>query len=29
MFALEVPLGWFEKEGIRVGDRTRIVFGPG
>ena len=29
MFALEVPLGWFGKRGIAVGDRARAVFGPG
>ena len=29
MFALEVPLGWFEEVGIAVGDQARIVFGPG
>ncbi len=27
MFALEVPQGWFEEQGIGVGDRARIVFG--
>jgi uncharacterized membrane protein (UPF0127 family) len=29
MFALEVPLGWFEEMGISVGARARLVFGPG
>jgi uncharacterized membrane protein (UPF0127 family) len=29
MFALEVPLGWFEEMGITVGDQARVVFGPG
>lgn len=29
MFALEVPLGWFEEMGISVGSRARLVFGPG
>lgn len=29
MFALEVPLGWYEKEGIGVGAQARLVFGPG
>ena len=29
MFALEVPLGWFEGKGIGVGAQARIVFGPG
>lgn len=29
MFALEVPRGWFEGNGIRVGAQARIVFGPG
>lgn len=29
MFALEVPLGWFEKMGIRVGDQAQVIFGPG
>jgi uncharacterized membrane protein (UPF0127 family) len=29
MFALEVPLGWFEKKGIGEGAEARIVFGPG
>lgn len=29
MFALEVPLGWFEEMGISVGDQARLVFGPG
>lgn len=28
MFALEVPLGWFEEHGIREGDQAEIVFGP-
>jgi uncharacterized protein len=27
MFALEVPQGWFENQGIAVGDQTRIIFG--
>jgi uncharacterized protein len=27
MFALEVPQGWFEAQGIEVGDQARIVFG--
>lgn len=27
MFALEVPQGWFERQGIEVGERPRIVFG--
>jgi uncharacterized membrane protein (UPF0127 family) len=29
MFALEVPLGWFEEKGISVGDQALVVFGPG
>jgi len=29
MFALEVPLGWFEEMGISVGARARLVLGPG
>ncbi len=29
MFALEVPLGWFEEMGIGVGAQARVVFGPG
>lgn len=29
MFALEVPLGWFEEMGISVGAQARLVFGPG
>lgn len=29
MFALEVPMGWFEMMGIAVGDQARLVFGPG
>ena len=29
MFALEVPLGWFQESGITVGDQARVVFGPG
>ncbi len=29
MFALEVPLSWFDEVGIAVGDQARIVFGPG
>jgi uncharacterized protein len=29
MFALEVPEGWFEAHGIRVGDQAEIVFGGG
>lgn len=29
MFALEVPMGWFGRKGIEVGDHARIVFGPG
>jgi len=29
MFALEVPEGWFEREGIGVGAQARLVFGPG
>lgn len=28
MFALEVPQGWFAQQGIRVGDRAEVVFGP-
>ena len=28
-FALEVIQGWFAQQGIEVGDRARIVFGPG
>jgi len=28
MFALEVPQGWFEEQGIREGDTAEIVFGP-
>jgi uncharacterized protein len=28
MFALEVPLGWFESRGIEVGNRSTITFGP-
>ena len=28
MFALEVPQGWFEEQGIREGDPAEIVFGP-
>lgn len=27
MFALEVPMGWFEAHGIGVGDQAEIVFG--
>lgn len=27
MFALEVPQGWFEAQGIGVGDRASLVFG--
>ncbi len=27
MFALEVPLGWFESRGVEVGDQAVIVFG--
>jgi uncharacterized protein len=27
LFALEVPQGWFEAQGIRVGDQARIIFG--
>ena len=27
MFALEVPQGWFEEQGIGIGDRAQIVFG--
>jgi len=29
MFALEVPLGWFEEVGIAVGDQAQVIFGPG
>ena len=29
MFALEVPLGWFQKRGIGIGAVARIIFGPG
>jgi uncharacterized membrane protein (UPF0127 family) len=29
MFALEVPLGWFEKMGIGVGAQANFIFGPG
>lgn len=29
MFALEVRQGWFEEQGIEVGDTAEIVFGPG
>lgn len=29
MFALEVPEGWFAREGIGVGAEARLVFGPG
>ncbi|MFC1661459.1 DUF192 domain-containing protein [Gemmatimonadota bacterium] len=29
MFALEVPLGWFEGKGIEVGAEATVVFGPG
>jgi len=29
MFALEVPLGWFQEVGIQVGAQARVVFGPG
>ena len=29
MFALEVPLGWFEEVGLTVGAQARVVFGPG
>lgn len=29
MFALEVPMGWFQKKEIGVGERARVVFGPG
>ena len=29
MFALEVPLGWFEEVGIKVGAQAQLVFGPG
>lgn len=28
MFALEVPQGWFEAQGVGVGDEAEIVFGP-
>jgi uncharacterized membrane protein (UPF0127 family) len=28
MFALEVPQGWFAEQGIEVGARAQIVFGP-
>ncbi len=28
MFALEVPQGWFEEQGIEVGDDARVIFGP-
>ena len=28
MFALEVPQGWFEEQGIEVGDEAEVVFGP-
>jgi uncharacterized membrane protein (UPF0127 family) len=27
MFALEVQQGWFERQGIRVGDQAEVVFG--
>jgi uncharacterized membrane protein (UPF0127 family) len=27
MYALEVPMGWLEARGIRVGDRAQVVFG--
>jgi uncharacterized protein len=27
MFALEVPQGWFQNQGIAVGDQARIIFG--
>lgn len=27
MFALEVPQGWFESQGIEVGTQARVVFG--
>lgn len=29
MFALEVPMGWFERTGIGVGAQATVVFGPG
>lgn len=29
MFALEVPMGWFEKTGVKVGAQAKVVFGPG
>jgi uncharacterized membrane protein (UPF0127 family) len=29
MFALEVPLGWFQEVGILVGAQAQVVFGPG
>ncbi|MBT8396923.1 MAG: DUF192 domain-containing protein [Gemmatimonadetes bacterium] len=29
MFALEVPMGWFEEVGIAVGAQAKLVFGPG
>jgi len=29
MFALEVPLGWFEEMGIGVGAQAQVIFGPG
>ena len=29
MFALEVPQGWFQEMGIKVGDQAQVVFGPG
>jgi uncharacterized membrane protein (UPF0127 family) len=29
MFALEVPMGWFEEKGIQAGAEAKIVFGPG
>jgi uncharacterized membrane protein (UPF0127 family) len=29
MFALEVPMGWFDEIGIEVGAQARVVFGPG
>lgn len=29
MFALEVRQGWFEEQGIRVGDQAEIMFGIG
>ena len=28
MFALEVPQGWFEAQGISQGDQVQVVFGP-